>query len=80
MPLFHAAGLYLFIYSVLYFDTPIALGVSDRPLSIDLVVECLDNLDVEGAMLPPTMLEEMSQNDEWIRPLMKLKIVAFGGG
>ncbi|KAI0846731.1 acetyl-CoA synthetase-like protein [Daldinia vernicosa] len=80
MPPFHAAGLYLFLFCVLYFDTPIALGISDRPLSIDLIVECLDNLDVEGAMLPPAMVEEMSQNEEWIRPLTKLKVVAFGGG
>ncbi|KAF3065896.1 Carboxylic acid reductase [Daldinia childiae] len=77
---FPRGGIYLFIYCVLYFDIPIALGISDRPLSIDLVVECIDNLDVEGVMLPPAMLEEMSQNDEWIRPLMKLKIVIFGGG
>ncbi|KAI1801790.1 acetyl-CoA synthetase-like protein [Daldinia bambusicola] len=80
MPLFHAAGLYLFILGVLYFGNPAALGIADRPLSIDLVVECLDNLDVEGAVLPPAMLEEMSRNEEHIRSLMKLKCVGFGGG
>ncbi|KAI1474899.1 acetyl-CoA synthetase-like protein [Daldinia eschscholtzii] len=80
MPLFHAAGMYLFIYGVLYFDTPIALGISDRPLTIDLVIESLENLDVEGAVLPPAMLEEISQNEEHIRSLKKLKVVGFGGG
>ncbi|KAI1206023.1 acetyl-CoA synthetase-like protein [Annulohypoxylon truncatum] len=80
MPLFHAAGLYVFIFSAIYWGTPIAFGIGERPLSIDLVIECLENVDVEGVMLPPAMLEEMSHSEEYIRPLSKLKIVTFGGG
>ncbi|KAI2602180.1 acetyl-CoA synthetase-like protein [Hypoxylon sp. NC1633] len=81
MPLFHAAGLYLFIVCALYWETPIALGLADRPLTTDLVVECLDNLpDVEGIVLPPVIMEDMSQNDDHIRALARLNLVAFGGG
>ncbi|KAI1453837.1 hypothetical protein F4805DRAFT_354992 [Annulohypoxylon moriforme] len=80
MPLFHAAGLYIFVFSAIYWGTPIAFGIGERPLSIDLVIDCLENVDVEGVMLPPAMLEEMSHSDEYIQSLAKLKIVTFGGG
>ncbi|KAI2468516.1 acetyl-CoA synthetase-like protein [Annulohypoxylon bovei var. microspora] len=80
MPLFHAAGLFIFVFSVLYWDTPVAFGIGERPLSIDLVLECLDNVDVEGVMLPPAMLEEMSHSDEYTQSLANLKCVTFGGG
>ncbi|KAL7629881.1 hypothetical protein AAE478_001404 [Parahypoxylon ruwenzoriense] len=79
MPLFHAAGMYLFIFSI-YWGTPVAFGIGDRPLSADLVIECLENVDVEGVMLPPALLEEMSQSEEYINPLAQLKLVVFGGG
>lgn len=80
MPLFHAAGLYIFIFSSIYWNTPMAFGIGERPLSIDLVIECLENADVEGVMLPPAMLEEMSHSEENTQALAKLKIVTFGGG
>ncbi|CAJ2512511.1 Uu.00g055260.m01.CDS01 [Anthostomella pinea] len=80
MPLFHAAGMYLFLITAIYYGTPIALGVVDRPLSSDLVAECLKYADVEGAMLPPAILEDMSQSDQHIEQLKKLKMAVFGGG
>ncbi|KAI1380798.1 nonribosomal peptide synthetase [Hypoxylon crocopeplum] len=79
-PLFHAGGLFLFLVRVVYWGNPIAIGLPDRPLSSDSVVECLDNLDVEGILLPPAILEEMSQSAHYTQSLSKLKIVAFGGG
>ena len=51
VPLFHAGGLYLFLIRAVYWGNPVALGIVDRPLSPDLVAECLDNLDVEGALI-----------------------------
>ncbi|KAI1078021.1 nonribosomal peptide synthetase [Whalleya microplaca] len=80
MPLFHAAGLYLFVLTVVYWGTPTALGLADRPLSSDLIAECLENLDVEGVLLPPAILEDMSQSDYYVKALAKLNMVAFGGG
>ncbi|KAI5856766.1 acetyl-CoA synthetase-like protein [Durotheca rogersii] len=79
MPLFHAGGLYLFAFSM-YWDYRIAFAASDRPLSTDLVVEYLENANVGGVILPPAVLEEMSQSDEYIEPLAQLNVVAFGGG
>ncbi|TGJ82530.1 hypothetical protein E0Z10_g6254 [Xylaria hypoxylon] len=80
MPLFHAAGLYSFLSTCLYYETPAAFGLSDRPLSAESVVGCLEHLDVEGIMLPPSLLEDMSQLDRYIAPLAKLNFVVFSGG
>ncbi|KAI1097853.1 hypothetical protein F4804DRAFT_326332 [Jackrogersella minutella] len=78
-PLFHAGGLYLFFTRAIYWGNPVALGIIDRPLSSDLVVECLKNLDVEGILLAPIILEQMSQNAHHIESLSRLKMVIFGG-
>ncbi|KAI0875903.1 hypothetical protein GGS24DRAFT_264456 [Hypoxylon argillaceum] len=80
MPLFHAAGLYGFFSTVIYYGTPVALGLSDRPLSSESVAECLQNVDVSVAMLPPAILEDMSQSADHIEVLKKLHMVFFGGG
>ncbi|KAI1747116.1 hypothetical protein F4782DRAFT_451716 [Xylaria castorea] len=80
MPLFHAAGLYCFLVTALYYGTPSAFGLSDRPLSADSVAESLNNLDVDAAFLPPAIVEDMSQSDRYIEPLKKLKMVSFAGG
>lgn len=79
MPLFHAAGLYVFINAVIFYGTSIAFSV-DRPLSSDLVVDCLENGDADSTMLPPAILEDLSQTETGIEALAKLKFVAFGGG
>jgi hypothetical protein len=52
VPLFHAAGLYGFFSTVVYYETPVALGLADRPLSTESVIECLENVDVQVAMVP----------------------------
>ncbi|KAI1349456.1 hypothetical protein F5Y01DRAFT_289187 [Xylaria sp. FL0043] len=80
MPLFHAAGLYSFLTSALYFEAPVAFGIPDRPLSADSVAECLDQLDVQGTLLPPAILEDMSQTDRHVESLKKLNMVVFAGG
>ncbi|KAI1419426.1 hypothetical protein F5Y12DRAFT_778076 [Xylaria sp. FL1777] len=79
MPIFHAGGLFCFISSALYFETPAAFSI-DRPLSAESVVECLEHLDVQATVLPPAILEDMSQADRYIEPLKKLNMVLFGGG
>ncbi|KAI0467693.1 hypothetical protein F4859DRAFT_517855 [Xylaria cf. heliscus] len=80
MPLFHAAGLYCFLVTALYYGTPVALSLPDRPLSAESVLESLNYLDAEGVLLPPALLEDMSQSDRYIQPLKKLNIVCFAGG
>ncbi|KAI0150728.1 nonribosomal peptide synthetase [Xylariaceae sp. FL1272] len=80
MPMFHAAGVYVFLMTCLYFKTPIAFGLPDRPLSTESVVECLENNGADAAVLPPAILEDMSQSEHYEQVLKKLSYVAFGGG
>ncbi|KAJ3577520.1 hypothetical protein NPX13_g3049 [Xylaria arbuscula] len=80
MPLFHAAGLFMFLATALYFETPVAFTIPERPLSPDSLVDFLDNVDVQGTILPPAILEEMSQNDRYVEALKKLNMVFFAGG
>ncbi|KAK4234165.1 hypothetical protein C8A03DRAFT_18878 [Achaetomium macrosporum] len=80
MPLYHAAGLYLSLLMVHYWDTPAALGIGDRPLSAEMVEEYLKYADVDSIVLPPALLEELSQSDKSIEALAKLSYVGFGGG
>lgn len=78
VPLFHAAGLCMFINAMCW-DHSFAFGM-ERPLSSDLVGESLNNVDADATMLPPAILEHMSQSDSCVRALQKLKFVIYGGG
>lgn len=80
MPLFHMAGLICTVCLAFYWDTPVALGIADRPLTAELVMECLDHADVQSMLLAPAVVEDLSQTEEGIASLAKLNIVAFGGG
>lgn len=80
MPLFHMAGLICTVCLAFYWDTPVALGVADRPLTAELVVECLAHADVQSMLLAPAVVEDLSQTEEGIATLARLNIVAFGGG
>ncbi|OTB03901.1 hypothetical protein M426DRAFT_73780 [Hypoxylon sp. CI-4A] len=80
MPLFHAAGMYVFIFCSIYYNAPVALAIGERPLSVDLVLDYLKYAGVQGAILPPALIEEMSYDEECIQALAKLNVVCFGGG
>ncbi|KAK3492004.1 uncharacterized protein B0T23DRAFT_404154 [Neurospora hispaniola] len=80
MPLFHAAAMYISMLMIHYWDTPAALGIGERPLSSDLVLDYIEYADVEGMVLPPAILEELSQDEKAIQSLQKLNFVSFGGG
>ncbi|KAK8000394.1 nonribosomal peptide synthetase [Apiospora arundinis] len=81
MPLFHAAGLYMSLMFSVYYAVPIALGIAERPLSSDLIVESLRILDVDATALPPAILEEASLDEQAAKQLATLKAgVGFGGG
>ncbi|TLD28597.1 hypothetical protein PspLS_03934 [Pyricularia sp. CBS 133598] len=80
MPLFHAAGLYVSILRSIYFAAPVALGITSRPVTPQSVVDALKNLDVDMAILPPAILDEMAYIPEAVDALRKLDYVLFGGG
>ncbi|KAH8165486.1 hypothetical protein CIB48_g2791 [Xylaria polymorpha] len=55
-------------------------GESKTTLSANFVIECLMNMDAESAVLPPSILEDISQSEEGMAVLKNLNMVAFGGG
>lgn len=68
------------IMEPLFWDSPVALPIPDKPLTSDMVVECIDNVEPDATLLPPVILEEISQSAEHMKALAKLNVVAFGGG
>ncbi|KAI0970741.1 hypothetical protein F4678DRAFT_461874 [Xylaria arbuscula] len=80
MPLFHAAALYTFFHSSVYRSITSILGIAERPLSADLVLECLENVEFEATFLPPSVLEDISHSEESMSKLSTLELIVFGGG
>jgi hypothetical protein len=56
------------------------LTISEKALSADLVIECLENVHFDGVFLPPSILEDISQSKKSMSMLSKLGMVIFGGG
>ncbi|PTB67771.1 acetyl-CoA synthetase-like protein [Trichoderma citrinoviride] len=80
MPLFHMAGTACTAIFGIYYGVPMVYGVSNRPLSADMVAECLVHSQSDSALLPPSIIEDMSVNDAHVKLLANLKLTGFGGG
>jgi acyl-CoA synthetase (AMP-forming)/AMP-acid ligase II len=80
MPLFHAAGLFLVTTMSVYYNVQLALPVPDRPLSSDLMMQCLENAGVDAAVMPPALIEDLSSMEQGVQALMRLKFISYGGG
>ncbi|EHA49107.1 L-aminoadipate-semialdehyde dehydrogenase [Pyricularia oryzae 70-15] len=80
MPLFHAAGLYVSLLRAVYFAMPVALGITSRPVTPQSVMDALANVDVDMAILPPAILDEIAYIPEAVDALRRLDYVLFGGG
>ncbi|PNP55829.1 hypothetical protein THARTR1_04049 [Trichoderma harzianum] len=80
MPLFHGVGIAASIMFITYYGLPCALGIPERPLSEDLVKECLANSGVDAALLPPSIIDGMSQTEDGLEAITKLKSISYGGG
>ncbi|KAJ6440114.1 L-aminoadipate-semialdehyde dehydrogenase [Purpureocillium lavendulum] len=80
MPLFHAAGVAAISSTGIYYGASLVLGITDRPLTADLVVASLRHSGADGAMLPPSVIEDLSFMEEGVETLAALQYVGFGGG
>ena len=58
----------------------VALGIPDRPISTEMILDCLEHNESDSVVLPPATLEEMSQDEKSINMLKKMSFVGFGGG
>ncbi|KAI0200561.1 hypothetical protein F4808DRAFT_460671 [Astrocystis sublimbata] len=80
MPLFHAASHYTFFYISVYRNLTTVLTIHEKPLSADLALACIENVDFQAILLPPSVLEDITHSEESISKLKKLKLIVFGGG
>ena len=79
MPFFHMAGFSITITLSMCSTTTVVLGPADRPVSVPLVKQVLACADVTSAMLPPSILEEISKSELELESLSSLKSVYYGG-
>ncbi|KYK57081.1 NRPS-like enzyme [Drechmeria coniospora] len=80
LPLFHAAGLSTTLTLAALDGTPVTLGMPDQRLSADLAKHCLAHAPVDSAMLPPSIVDEISRSEDGLQQLKALRLVAFCGG
>lgn len=45
-----------------------------------MVDDLLDNVEVDGCFLAPSVLEDLSQSENSLKKLEKVKFVEYGGG
>ncbi|KAJ5670286.1 acetyl-CoA synthetase-like protein [Penicillium maclennaniae] len=76
-PFFHLMGFFSFISSIFH-KVPAVFG-PDKPLSVGHMVELIKKTRPTGAMLPPSVLEDMSHSEDGLASLKYLKFVSFGG-
>ena len=74
------AGILGQLVLALYYRHTVIWPPAGRPISADLVDELLDNVEVDGMFLAPSVLEDLSQSEESLEKLKKVKFVEFGGG
>ena len=79
MPLFHIAGLYVAVFFSTFYDS-LSLGIGTRPITADLMHQCLQHSGADAVFMPPSVVDDMALVPEYIETLKKLKFVAWGGG
>ncbi|VZH87533.1 unnamed protein product [Fusarium fujikuroi] len=79
MPMYHAAGTYLPL-SFIYTGLSAVMPFPNQPLNADTAMEYLNHSGADGAMLPPSVIDELAASEEGMEALAKLKLLITGGG
>lgn len=77
-PLFHCAGLSMFLIATVYFEYTCVLG--PFPPSGDTANAVHIHGNIESSVLPPSVIAELAKVPEQLENLSKLDHLAFGGG
>ncbi|KAJ5280023.1 hypothetical protein N7478_005395 [Penicillium angulare] len=80
MPLFHALGIYIYISTTIFFGTPLVLPIPDQAVTPDAICSFIKHSGADAAIVPPSILADMSYETEDIEFLKKLSFVSTGGG
>lgn len=74
------AGILGGLVLALYYHQTIVWPPAGRPVSTDMIDDCLDNVEIDGCFLAPSVLEDLSQSEGSLGRLRKVKFVEYGGG
>ncbi|KAI4263576.1 MAG: hypothetical protein L6R42_001290, partial [Xanthoria sp. 1 TBL-2021] len=80
LPPFHMGGILCSLAIALYYEQTVVWPPAGRPVSVDLVDDMLDRVKLGSCVLPPSILEEMSQSQASLDRLHKVDYAVFGGG
>jgi acyl-CoA synthetase (AMP-forming)/AMP-acid ligase II len=78
-PLFHTAGLILSCFLLLSGCT-LMLGNPKKPVSRNMVREIFKASEADAALLPPSVLEDVAQDEQLVQDLSRCRYIMFGGG
>lgn len=76
-PFFHFMGL-LKVVCPIFFDTPFVLA-PDRPLTVDLISQTINETKPQTATLPPSLLAGLSASEKGIECLRNFDMITYGG-
>ncbi|OJJ68372.1 hypothetical protein ASPBRDRAFT_68538 [Aspergillus brasiliensis CBS 101740] len=76
-PFFHMMGFYGLIISIFHHTTLVILP--DGPVNPDRILDVMDAVRPTAALIPPSILEEMSSSDRALRAISTLEYLYFGG-
>jgi hypothetical protein len=63
-----------------YYELSIVLGPAMVPVNLDLINSMLDHGNVDGSLLAPSTLEEISKTPSSLERMAKTSFTLFGGG
>ncbi|CAI7630595.1 unnamed protein product [Penicillium glandicola] len=78
-PLFHVAGFVLSSY-LLFSGTTLMLGYPNQPPNISMLRIALKDPFLDGALLPPSLVEDVSNDSGLMEHISKLSWIYSGGG
>lgn len=64
----------------IFYEVSIVCGPAMVPVNMDLFDSVMDHTTVDGTMLAPSTLEEISKNPESLARMAKTEFTATGGG
>lgn len=76
-PLYHLMGLYMFQESIFH-GIPVVIG-PDRPITAEILTDIITTTRPTIAILPPSLIEELSRSDEGKSALSYLRTTISGG-
>ncbi|KAL3473530.1 hypothetical protein BJX99DRAFT_272294 [Aspergillus californicus] len=76
-PFFHLMGVLSFFESIFH-NIPF-ISIPDQPLSVNLLVDVIHATKPSATMLPPSILEDLSQSQEALECMGTLRFVCYAG-